>query len=495
MQTQPLERIVLRSPSDLTIEILEDIAWENRTVRLHQGLLDHLASSRAAIEAALAGQDVYGVTTGMGYLSDTRLTADEQRSHQRNLLLGRAVGGPPHLDRPEARAVLVARLAGFLGGQAGVTPDLCRFLVDRLNDGFVPAIPRTGAGSAGEIIPLAHAFQTFLGVGSVLRSNESLQDAADALAERGVAPYEPAAKEGIALLAGAPGTLALAAAHCRAGHLLLGQIHVAWACAMDAIQAPLGPYDQAIAHLAHDPLLGRVLARLWDLLRGSKRGSSRLQAPVSFRVIPQLLTHQARTLERVEEDVRREVGAVTDSPAFVDGQLISTGGFHAVGLATDLDLQCIALIQAAELSAQHIHRLLDRRFSGLPDQLTARPGPRAGLVAVHKRAIGTANELRRFAAPATVGLTDTSMGQEDAMTFAFEAADKLRRVEELVREVLACELLVCRQAWALRSSLPAEGLAEYVRLLIELIAPVDEDRPLGNDIAKILALLREGRFA
>ena len=46
---------------------------------------------------ALHGQPVYGVNTGMGALSSVRLTEQQQRSHQRNLLLARAAGGPPWL--------------------------------------------------------------------------------------------------------------------------------------------------------------------------------------------------------------------------------------------------------------------------------------------------------------------------------------------------------------------------------------------------------------
>jgi histidine ammonia-lyase len=486
--------IVLRHAADLTLEAFEQISWGDGKLTLHQDLLDGLGASRAAMEKALSGRNVYGVTTGMGYLAGTSLTEDEQLAHQRNLLLGRAVGGPPYLDRAEARALMAARLAGFLSGHAGVTPGLCVFLGDRLNDGFVPAIPRAGAGSAGEIIPLAHAFQTFAGIGWVVGADGSPRPAADALADRGVAAYEPTAKEGIALIAGAPGALALTAARRREATTLLRQLEITWACAIDAIQAPLGPYDPTLAELANDALMRMVLTRLGELLRGSRRSSTAVQAPVSFRVIPQVLTHLARTLQRMEEDVRRGLGAVSDSPAFVEGRFVSTGAFHAVGLATDLDLLCIALAQAGDLSAQHIHRLLDHRFSGLPDQLTAKPGPRAGLVAVHKRVAGTLNELRRLAVPVTVGVMDTSMGQEDAMAFAFEAAEALRRVAELVREVLACELLVCRQAWALRSAPPAQGLRRYVQILEDAVEPVDEDRPLGGDISAIEELLLRRRF-
>jgi histidine ammonia-lyase len=114
------------------------------------------------------GQPVYGVNTGMGALSSVRLTEEQQRSHQRNLLLARAAGGPPWLSPPEVRAIYAARLLTFLSGDAGVSAALCRRLADFLNEGIVPAVPRLGAGTAGEITQLAHAFGPLAGIGRVL---------------------------------------------------------------------------------------------------------------------------------------------------------------------------------------------------------------------------------------------------------------------------------------------------------------------------------------
>ena len=56
------------------------------------------------------GTRVYGVSTGMGWLASVDLDPAAQEHHQRNLLLGRAVAGPPWLEAAEARALLVARL-------------------------------------------------------------------------------------------------------------------------------------------------------------------------------------------------------------------------------------------------------------------------------------------------------------------------------------------------------------------------------------------------
>lgn len=164
-------------------------------------------------------------------------------------------------------------------------------------------------------------------------------------------------------------------------------------------------------------------------------------------------------------------------------------------LASGFDSLSAAFVRAAELSGQRIHRLLDRRFSGLPDQLTSNPGYSCGLIVVQKRVVGVLNRLRRLAIPASIGLVDTSLGQEDAMTFGFEAAENLRRVEDLVRDVISCELLVARQAWALRGAGIPAGLLDTFEQLADVVEPVEQDRPLGPDLSRIVALLGSGGLA
>ncbi len=482
--------VTIRAAADLDVGAVERIAFAEEPVTLTAELLAAVGSARAAMVAALdGGARVYGVTTGTGFLRH-RDVAPTGGGHDRSLLLGRAVGGPPYLPRPEARALVAVRLVNLLSGCAGVTPALCTFLADRLNDGFVPAIPRHGIAGAGEVIPLSHAFQTLLGVGWVL-SGDGVEPAAAALAARGVAPYEPARKEGIALLAGAPGAVALAVARRRTATVAARQLLTGAACSIDALRAPLDPYDAAVGRLAGDPVLDEVLARLRALVgdaaaRPARSGAA--QAPVSFRVVPQVHAALERTLLRFGEDVARAVTAVTDSPAFVDGRFLSTGGVHAVELTAGMDALALALVRGAELAGQRVHRLLDNRFSGLADQLVGAPPPACGLVVVHKRVVASVSALHRLAAP-SVGLVDTSLGQEDAMTFAFDAAERLRRIEALVRDVVACELLVVRQAWALRGDTPAAGLVPLARWLAEVVDPVGADRPLGGDIERLAGLL------
>lgn len=483
--------ILIRSNGNVTTDVVERIAWRRERVALDGGLLTFLRQRRSEMEAALvSGARVYGVNTGTGYLASTDIDEANLLHHQRNLLLGRAAGSPPWLPAEESRAVLVARLTGFLSGHAGVSPELCVFLADRLNDDFVPAIPRRSIGSSGEVLPLAHAFQTLIGEGRVLRPDGSSMPANEALAQRGVQPYEPQAKEGIALLAGAPAATALAISGCRAAQQTWERAIVISAASIDALQAPLDPYDPVLERLTEDVLTADVLKRLASFLQQSSRGTTpNVQAPVSFRVIPQVLVHLARTVARLRDDAQRSLATVGDSPVFLDGRFLSNGFFHAIELAAGLDALGLALIRVAELSGQRTHRLLDGRFSGLPDQLAGGPEPSCGLVVVQKRVLGCLNELRRLGVPASIGIGDTSLGQEDAMTFSFEAADKLRRIGTIVTEIFGCELLVIRQAWALRGSSPPPELRPVAERLAKLVDPVVQDRPLGPDLDRIIGWL------
>lgn len=109
-----------------------------------------------------------------------------------------------------------------------------------------------------------------------------------------------------------------------------------------------------------------------------------------------VLAHVERAIIRFTEDIDRAASSVSDSPAFVEGRFVTTGAFHEVELAAGFDALSGALIRAAELSGQRVHRLLDSRFSGLPDQLTPNPGPSCGLIVVRWKepAAGPDHRLR-----------------------------------------------------------------------------------------------------
>ena len=189
-------------------------------------LLSAVAESRAALLEHLgSGAQAYGVNTGLGYLASRPVQGVDQAAFQRSILAGRAsaVGRP--LSEEVVRGAMLLRLTGFLSGYAGVSPELCSLLADRLNDGWFPVVPGGVSGAAGEIVPLAHLFL--------------------ALVDEAAPPYSLGAKEGIALINGAPLAPALAAPLLERGRALLEHATLCAALAIAVTGASVRPYAHA----------------------------------------------------------------------------------------------------------------------------------------------------------------------------------------------------------------------------------------------------------
>jgi histidine ammonia-lyase len=487
---ESVDELLIGVPDDLDAGAIVRIAG-GATLSLDPELLRAVGGNRRVVLAALTGGEsvVYGVSTGVGRFAEYRLDAQAQAEHQYRLLAGRAVGGPPWLPAVDVRAVMAIKLRALLAPETGASAQLCRYLAERLNDRLVAAVPRGGIGCAGEIIPLCHAFQPLVGLGEVLEDGTVLAAAA-ALRRRGVAPYRPGPKEGIALIEGSP--VATMHAILRGGEArrAAGWQVYALAFTVDATGAPRAIYDSRLAG-GVDDVLATVLDDVRRLSDGGMVRGEVVQAPVSVRVGPQALAHLRRVVDDLAGAARRALGVVTDSPAWLGGQFVSTAGFHAAEPGLRLDAVAAALVHVAEISVQRMHRLLDDRYTGLSPQLAAAPGRQIGLAAVHKRAVGELHAMRRLATPATLGSIDTSAGQEDVQTFACAAGEQLRAVIDGLFVVTACELIAAVQACWLRSVDPAPAL-RWLRDEVARVVPlITADRPLGGEIGRLATALRQ----
>lgn len=483
----------------LDLDRYRRIVFEREPVEVAPELLAAVAERRDAMLRYLeSGAEAYGVTTGLGYMASRPIAPEDRAALQRSILLGRAVAVGPPYPAEVVRGAMLLRLTGFLSGDAGVSSELCRLLVERLNDGWTPYVPTGPHGSAGEVIPLAHLFQTLVGAGFVLEDGARVP-AAEALTARGLSPYEPDVKEGLALVNGAPLAPAAAFAHAERAHALLEHATLAAALATALVGASARPFSQRVGRLKGDAGQQRVHERLVELLAGADF-ADRPQAPVSFRVVPQVHGAVLDVLEDLDRQLERELRAVTDSPVYLaaDGAELEgfypTGNFHSQALAFRLDALAVAFAQLGNLAEKRVHRLLDSRFSGLSDQLALEPGKQTGAAVLHKAIVALCAENRLLAAPASVGSADTSSGQEDFQAFALLAAEKLGRVLDNVELALAYELVALRQARSLRDAPLPPRLVTLCYLVEEAVEQVVEDRPLAPDVERVRELIRSGRL-
>lgn len=461
-------------------------------LELGAGLLASLAvSRRQTLESLDAAGPVYGVSTGMGAHSHLSVGAADRATYQDDLMLARSVGTAPWLDRRTTRAVIATRLRTLLDPETGVSPALALALVALLEADLHPAVPAEANGAAGEIIPLAHLGGALTGTGDVVGPDGELLPAADQLRRVGLAPYAFAAKEGVAFLQGVPAATARAVLLAEDVRLLAAQTLAVAAAEIAVVRAPRDPYDAALVR--GDDLLGVVHAALRDLA-GDEAAPRMLQAPVSFRVTGPTVTHLLRCVGHLDEAVQRSLAAVSTSPALVGGRFLGTAGFDGFDLAAAMDAARLAVLHAAEVGTARLHRLLDPHVTGLAAQLSGEPGRQAGLVVVHKRAVGLVHAARRTAAPASLGATETSLGQEDVQSFALESAQSLHHAVGVLRDVTACELLAVHRATLLDDGHPrgSETLRMVLHKASEVLTDQITDRAFGRDVAALTHVLDVG---
>src|SRR6478735_8551035 len=169
-----------------------------------------IQASRDVIERAVAdGATMYGVTTGFGALADTRIDPSQAATLQRGIVTSHATAVGPDLSRAEARAMLALRAHVLALGHSGVRVEVVERMVEMLNRDLIPAVPQQGSlGASGDLAPLAHLALPLIGLGQMLGPDGPV-DAGPVLAEAGLEPLTLQPKEGLALVNGTQGMMAI----------------------------------------------------------------------------------------------------------------------------------------------------------------------------------------------------------------------------------------------------------------------------------------------
>lgn len=489
--------VELNSPDDLSLDVILRVAFENEAVVLGESARKTIQDGRARFESLIeAGVPCYGVTTGLGKLVDATLDDASREALPRNILLARsaAVGDP--MPREAVRAMMLLKLGNLISGADGTSVALAGFICDRLNDDFVPWVPVRGHGMAADATAHTHCFQTLIGEGYVMDSESGeRREAAEALARRGVAAFEPGQKEGLALLNGIAAAPAFAMYGLVVADEFLAIANAVAAASLEGAAVPRDSTDPALGEISPEPGIGQCIEVLQNWLAGSEIKAFKLQAPISSRVVPQVHGAFADALASLSERIQRQAKAFSDNPWMSpDGRFLSVGSFHNQHLVNQLEAVVLSLVHVACLSERRLHRLLDPATTGLNAQLAARPGLDAGLVVVHKAAIDHVARLRALATPVSVMTSETSLGQEDYMSLAIPTVERLLEAVDVGRILLASELLAACVALDQRAAKPGEGVRALHEWTRQHVATLLADRSPGPDIETLVDAMQDEAF-
>jgi histidine ammonia-lyase len=465
---------------------------------------ERIEKSRRVVEQIVAeGRRVYGITTGFGKFADVSISRHELRELQENLVRSHATGVGEPFSQDEVRAAILLRANALAKGMSGIRLSVVQMLVELLNRGVTPVVPRKGSvGASGDLAPLAHISLVLLGGGEAWcdYGDKGPFPGAEALRMAGLEPIALEAKEGLALTNGVQMTAAVLSLAVHEAGLLAKTADIVASLTGQALRCIPNAYDERLVGVRPHRGAGDVAWNLRTLLSASgfttSPGEIRVQDPYTIRCIPQVHGAVRQAIGHVETVVEVETGSATDNPlVFPDGHVVSGGNFHGQPLAVAADYLSAALCSLANMSERRTARLMSGT-DGLPLFLTPEGGLNSGLMLLQYTAAALASESKTLSHPAGVDTVPTSADQEDHVSMSTIAARKAREIASNVANVLAIEYLSASQALELRGergSLSPSGAAA-ISLLRSKVRFVAEDREMAPDIAAARELVLSGEL-
>lgn len=468
------------------------------------------AEARAAMERSArvvqklsdSAEPAYGVSTGFGSLALVPIAAQQREELQRALLRSHAAGMGPPVEREVVRAMILLRARSLAMGWSGARPVVAEQLLALLNANLTPVVPEHGSlGASGDLAPLAHCALVLMGEGEVNCPDGARRPAAEALAWAQIEPVTLGPKEGLALINGTDGILAMLILAIADLERLLRVADVCAAMSVEALLATDRAFAEELISLRPQPGQADSAANLRALLHRSpivashRYGDPRVQDAYSLRCAPQVAGAARDTLAYARGVAEAELAAAIDNPMVLpDGRVESCGNFHGAPVGFACDFLAIAAAEVGAISERRTDRLLDQtRSQGLPPFLAQDAGVNSGLMLAHYAQAAMVAENRRLAGPASVDSLPTSAMQEDHVSMGWGAARKLGAAVSNLARILAVELSCAARGLDLRAPLrPAAGTAAAVAAVRERIPGPGPDRFMAPELAAAEEIVHSG---
>ncbi len=455
-----------------------------------------ILKSKSNVESIVnSGMTVYGINTGFGPLCDTKISKEETRKLQENLLISHAVGVGNPISKEISKLMLITKLHALAKGFSGISMETFERILLFLEKDIIPVVPEQGSvGASGDLAPLSHLFLPLIGEGEVWFEGQ-IKPTAEVLNHYNIEPIELQAKEGLGLINGTQFILAHALFGLDKMKYLLDLADVIGTMSLEAYSGLKSPFTAELHEVRPYEGTKLVAQRIRKILEGSEIIDNpkfpRVQDPYSLRCMPQVHGASRNTWMHLKEMAEIELNSVTDNPIVLDEKTaISGGNFHGQPMAMVLDYATIAAAELGNISDRRQYLLLEGKH-GLPKLLTANSGLNSGFMIPQYTSAALVTENKTLCFPASADSVPTSLGQEDHVSMGSISGRKFNQVLNNLEKILAIELMYACQGLEFRRPLKTSSILEEVFAAVREVCPkLEDDRLIGKDINAIIELIQ-----
>lgn len=501
------KRTVSLNGSSLSIKDVLDAGEGSAVFEIDESAVIAMTESRSAVKRILEkGEVVYGINTGFGALSSVTIEHDQLEQLQYNLIRSHACGVGDAMESEHVLMMMIIRANTLCIGHSGCRPEVVELLVQMVNEGIAPIVPRIGSlGASGDLAPLSHMALGMIGEGDCHVRHGDIwaepQTSVSALEQAGIVPLILQAKEGLSLINGTSQMCAyLSICMMNMDHLVFAADASA-ACSVEAIYGSHTPFDSRV-HNAR-PQRGQSIsaARISSLLMGSKINEShidcgRVQDAYSFRCAPQVHGPVIDLLAESRRMLEIEINSATDNPLiFTNGSkddVISGGNFHGQNLSLAADALALSCHELASISERRINHVMDPQWTGQNAFLTNIEGLESGLMIIQYVAAALISELHLLSNPVSISNVPVSLGKEDHVSMGATSTFRSMQSTVLLAQVIANELICSNEALR-RTDLDAGlGVRTTTEWVSSQVPALTSDRAMSEECMNLAQALLLG---
>lgn len=497
----------------LTLREMEQILYNGETIRISEKLRSQVVASYEFLKEFSKDKVIYGINTGFGPMAQWRIEDEHLKELQYNIIRSHSTGAGERLPDICVRAAMLSRLKTFLEGHSGVHVTLIDLLIEFVNRGICPVVPRHGSvGASGDLVQLAHIALTLIDEGEVSYRGE-IRPAGEVMAENGLEPLQMHIREGLAVTNGTAVMTGIGTVNYLQTERLLGW-EILCSVMMNEIASSYDDFmSEVLNGLKFHPGQIRVAELMRSLSEGSKLLRNRklelfhksgeqvfkqkVQPYYSLRCVPQILGPVYDTLKNAGQVIEDEVNSVDDNPIvdMASANVIHGGNFHGDYISFEMDKLKIAVTKMTMLAERQMNYLFHDRINGIlpPFVNLGVLGLNYGLQASQFTATSTTAESQTLSNPMYVHSIPNNNDNQDIVSMGTNSALICRTVVENCSQVLAIHLMALVQAVDCLDV--ADKLAPATRKLYDKvrgIVPVfKDDTPKYNEIKALQSLILE----
>lgn len=452
----------------LSLEEIRSVLFEGAILKLSDKAKDNINRSYEFLKDFSSDKVIYGINTGFGPMAQFRVDDKFLKELQYNIIRSHSTGAGEPLEDIFVKAAMIARVGTLVQGYSGVHLSVAELIVEFINRGIYPKIPRHGSvGASGDLVQLAHIALTLIGEGEVHYKGE-WRETSDVLKENGLEPIKIYIREGLCITNGTSMMSGIAAVNLIHSQKLFNHSIIASALVNEIASS----YDDFLTHElnAAKHHEGQILVaqmmretlkdsqctlRREDELYDNSHADTttfahKVQPYYSLRCVPQILGPIYEEIKNAVQVVEDEYASACDNPIvdYRTNNVYHGGNFHGDYISYEMDKLKIGITKMTMLAERQLNYLCHDRINGIlpPFVNLGVLGLNYGVQACQFTATSTTAESQTLSMPNSIHSIPNNNDNQDIVSMGTNSAELTNMVIENAYQVLAIHFMTIIQA-------------------------------------------------